>query len=118
MDGNKSLKTNGHPTHFFVTTVMTGVDTPDDCPEVWKRQDTRCWGYTDTFEKAEEAVLKNYTDIHEYTYQWVIIEEHVMDVFAMGTGRFQWYHWNLKEDCYERCEQPEWAKGVAHWGIG
>jgi len=128
MNGKKKILKGDYTTHFFVTVVQTGVDSFEDGPDVWKDKNSRCWGYTDTFEKAEKDVLGNYTDIHECSYQWVIIEEHVMDVFAMGTGRFQWYHWNdKKEDVpewqshlggYERCRQPEWAKQVVHWGIG
>jgi len=128
MDGSRRVLKGNPTTHFFVTVVHTGEDTFEDTPEVWKKKHTRCWGYTDSFEKAEQAILENYTDIHECSYQWVIIEEHIMDVFAIGTGLFQWYHWNEeKEDVpewqngpggYERCRQPDWAKSVVHWGIG
>jgi len=117
-DGKKKLLKGDFTTHWFVTVVQTGKDTFEDCPEIWKKKYTRCWGYTDKFEDAEKAVLENYTDIHETCYQWVIIEEHVMDVFAIGTGLFQWYHWNKEKEGYERCRQPDWAKGVVHWGIG
>lgn len=118
MDGKRKVLKGNFITHFFVTAVHTGVDSFQDSPEIWKNKSSRCWGYTDTFEKAEEAVLANYTDIHECTDQWVIIEEHIMDVLALGTGLFQWYHWNNDTDAYERCEQPEWAKNIVHWGIG
>lgn len=104
--------------HFFVTAVRTWEDTFEDLPNKWNKRSSRCWGYEATFEEAERKVLENYTDIHECTDDWVIIEEHAMDVFAMGTGRFQWYHWNEDKQTYERCRQPDWAKQVVYWGIG
>ncbi|KKM01911.1 hypothetical protein LCGC14_1789660 [marine sediment metagenome] len=115
MDGDKRVLKGNYPTHFFVTAVQTKkdvfTDRGDSC-------DSRCWGYTDTFEKAEEAVLKNYMDMHECSYQWIIIEEYVMDVLALATGRFQWYHWDKMSSEYERCRQPAWAKQICNWGIG
>ena len=118
MDGKKKILKGNHTTHFFVTVVYTGKDSFEDSKEVWHKKSSRCWGYTDTFKKAEDAVLANYTDMNECMYQWVIIEEHVMDVFAICTGRFQWYHWNRSSEGYERCQQPDWAKSICHWGIG
>ena len=122
---SKSNGSKGHDkfkdctTHFFVTVVETHKDNftkPKDGS--WAVKCTRCWGYTDTFEQAEKDVLDNYTDMRECSYQWVIIEEHVMDTFAMPTGRFQWYHWNQMTQSYEKCRQPAWSKGVCSWGIG
>ena len=78
-------------THWFVTVVETEHDSPD---EDMCEKSKRCWGYEDTFEKAEEAVVNNYTGIRECSYQWAIIEEYVMSYFAMPTGLFQWYHWD------------------------
>jgi hypothetical protein len=118
IDGKRRVLKGNPITHFFVTAVRTWEDTFNDIDGKWNVRDTRCWGYTNTFEKAESAVISNYTDIHECTDDWVIIEEYVMDVFAINTGLFQWYHWNENNKRYERCCQPEWAKSVCHWGIG
>ena len=102
MDGNKRVLKGDFTTHFFVTVIETEKDSFEDSGD-YNKEARRTWGYTDTFEKAERAVLDNYSDIHECCYQWVIIEEHVMDVFAMGTGLFKWYHWNKEIEGYERC---------------
>ena len=117
MDGHRRKNFEKCKTHFFVTVVQTHKDTFEDV-DGWNKKYTRCWGYAETFDEAEKAVLENYTDIHEESYQWAVIEEHVMDVFAMTTGLFQWYHWNENKRAYERCKQPEWAERVCGWGIG
>ncbi len=118
MDGNNRLPKGDYTTHFFVTAVETKKDVFTKLDDDWNKKCSRCWGYTDTFEKAEESVLENYMDMHECSYQWIVIEEHVMDVLALATGKFQWYHWNQTSNEYERCRQPAWAKQVCNWGIG
>jgi len=118
MDGTKRIIKGDYVSHFFVTAVRTWEDIFEELDGKWNKRNSRCWGYIDTFEKAEKAVLENYTDMREDTDNWVIIEEHIMDVFAIGTGKFQWYHWNKNKKAYERCRQPDWAKRVVHWGIG
>lgn len=104
-------------THFFITVVRTKTDSFDKKNASYTFS-KRCWGYTNSFEEAEERVLENYTDFHECSYQWAIIEEHVMDALALPTGRYQWYHWNKKGRGYRRCKQPQWAKGLNAWGLG
>lgn len=117
MDGEERIK-GDFVTHFFVTAVRTYRDTFEDTEGTWNKRSSRCWGYASTFEEAEQRVLENYTDIHECTDQWVVIEEYVMDVLALSTGKFQWYHWNKDKQSYERCREPDWAKQVCNWGIG
>lgn len=118
MDGNQRVIKGDYVSHFFVTAVHTWEDSFEENETKGQVRGTRCWGYAPTFEEAEARVIENYTDIHECTDDWVIIEEHVMDVFAVGTGKFQWYHWNEEKQEYERCRQPDWAKQTVHWGIG
>lgn len=115
MKRNKSWEDKDVTTHFFITVIETKIDTPE---EIAIERSHRCWGYEPTFEKAEEAILNNYTDLHECSYQWAVIEEHVMSYFAMTTGFFQWYHWDKDKEAYERCDQPKWASNVCNWGIG
>lgn len=105
-------------THFFVTAVHTGVDLSQDSPDVWSNKSSRLWGYTDTFDKADKDVESNYGDIHEGLYQWIVVEEHIMDTVTTCTGFIQWYHWDQSIEGYKKCDTPEWAKNIVHWGIG
>lgn len=117
MDGKRRNIFNGKDlkTHWFITVVETKEDSPNK--DVMQKS-CRCWGYEESFDKAEEAVINNYMDLHECSYQWAIVEEHVMSYFALPTGLFQWYHWNEDEKKYERCSVPEWARGICAWGVG
>jgi hypothetical protein len=108
---------NNCTTHFFITVVRTKTDSFSKNNALYTFS-KRCWGYTDSFDKAEKSVLENYTDFHECSYQWAVIEEHVMDAFAVPTGNRKWYHWDEKKRCYKKCKEPQWAKGLSAWGIG
>lgn len=102
-------------THWFITVVRTEKDSSG---AETNYEDIRCWGYEESFDEAEEAVINNYSDLSECFYQWAIIEEHMMGYFAMPTGKYQWFHWNVDKDKFERCDRPTWSKHICSWGIG
>ena len=104
----------GQKTHYFLTVMDTKIY--DDGSEGYKS--TRCWGYDESFDRLVEALENNYTDIHECTYDWAVVEEHIMSFFAVPTGRFQWFKWNEEKEGYEQCDPPEWSHGIISWGIG
>ena len=51
---------------------VTGVTYED---KKFKDRDQRCFGYFETFEEAEKAVLNNRCDIWETIHEYVVIEK-------------------------------------------
>lgn len=92
---------------FWFLTVMR--------EEGWEK---RTWGFFDDFNEAEQAVIRNDTDIYECEYEYAVLEEHYMGTIAMGTGRMSWFRYNRDTEQYARIDPPEWSKNVCHWGIG
>jgi len=95
-------------THFFITAVESKEDSYGH---------TRCWGYHESFQIAEKEVLKNFGDMHEMMYDYIVIEEHCMGILAFTTGFTKWYKWNEKQQKYKSTKIPEWAANICHWGI-
>ena len=95
---------------FWFLTVMNGPLGP--------ASHSRCWGFFDDFERAEQAVIDNETDIYECEYTYAVLEEQLMGTIAMGTGKMFWYKYDRDTEKYEKIDPPEWSSGVVHWGIG
>lgn len=93
-------------TKFFVTCINS------------TRNTSRCWGWYNTFESAERAVLENHTDIYEYFYDHAVIEEVPEGVCPVHTKEAAWYRWSNRAAAYERCDKPEFSEGIVCWGIG
>lgn len=96
---------------------ITGITYKGEVETVLPNRGQRCFGYFQTFEKAEKAVLNNYCDIWETIYEYVVIEK-VKDGIHQIDLKPIWYKWNLEKECYEKTEKPDFADGYAGWGIG
>jgi hypothetical protein len=83
---------------------------------------TRCWGWYSEHERAETAVLGNYTDMFEANYYDVAVIEEVQEGIIARCMRRWWYRANYKSPSsppvVEKIEEPEWAKNVTGYGIG
>lgn len=88
---------------YFITTVDA------------KDEDTRCVGYFQTFEEAENAVKNNACDIWETCYNYAVIEN-------IPCGLYQydfhptWYKYHKLTNEYVKCEQPDFVKSIS--GVG
>lgn len=75
----------------------------------------RCVGYFADFDEAENAVLENFSDIHENMYDYVIIEEMEPGLKLSDITR-SLYHWN--GNSYEKIDIPETLKYLSNFGMG
>jgi len=107
----------GKKTTFIFT--VTSVYRKDDC-----LRDHRCWGWYPTLKEARYAVSINCSDMHEISYQHVVIEKVQSGILAMGKV-VEWYEWVVdKKDKsgfrgkWKLCKIPEWSKGTINWGMG
>ena len=96
---------------------ITGITYKGEVKTVLPNRGQRCFGYFQTFEEAEKAVLNNYCDIWETIHEYVVIEK-VEDGIHQYDFNPTWYKWNLEKECYEKTEKPDFADGYAGWGIG
>lgn len=88
----------------------------------------RCFGWFDSFEKSEKAVLENRCDMHECFYNYIVIEKLYEGIHSLCHENDQvWYKWksgNQKDDEFdesgkwERVEKPEQFKSMINFGIG
>lgn len=80
-------------------------------------ESSRCVGYFETLEQAEEIISKNICDIFEYFYDYAVIENIPTGIYKYDCSP-KWYKWNLEKNCYEKTEKPEFANGYVGWSIG
>ena len=75
------------------------------------KQNIRCPGYFESFNIARDTILNNELDIHEETYQYVIIE--MLDPGLYQPCRRIWYEWlDGKYQLMEKDNIPSWSKKI------
>lgn len=96
--------------------------------ENYKNRRSRTWGWYHNIEKAEEAILGNWTDMFEEDYYDVaLIEKKEEGILSRQTAE-RWYFADyrgverapgyLRNPKIERIAQPKWAEGTIGWGLG
>lgn len=76
---------------------------------------SRCWAWYPTSTQAYGAVRRNDGDMHELSYDYLVIEKTPPGMMQFSE-QIQWYHW-VKND-WKPCKVPVFAKRIANWGIG
>jgi hypothetical protein len=77
----------------------------------------RCWGFFDSFQEAERAVLENDADIYECEYEHMVIEGYRMGLMVIGKDQ-HWYKYDPTTEKFNSIAPPDWAVNVVNWGIG
>ena len=79
----------------------------------------RCMGYYFKLEDAISSVTNNELDIHEETFNYVVVESCCEGVYASGDMNEQyWFEWNKEQEKYQSCDCPEHYKNMTRIGIG
>lgn len=100
-------------TTIHTVTVFQKIEKSDTkYPNIINR---RCVGYFNDFDEAENAVLENFSDIHENMYDYVIIEEMEPGLKLSDITR-SLYHWN--GNSYEKIDIPETLKYLSNFSMG
>ena len=67
---------------------------------------SRCFGFKETFEKAEEALNGNYCDMWEYLYDYAVVEE--MDPGIHPDVKNRWFFkYDQEKNGFFRMDEPE-----------
>lgn len=79
--------------------------------------DSRTWGFYFNKEDAVNVVKSNLTDIREFLYDYVVIEE-----YDEGIGNYtwnrQWFEWDNEEGGYVEIDEPEGVKNICCFALG
>jgi len=106
---------------FIFTITSIQVLGPDRHPS------SRCWGWFETLEQAEEYLVSDYGDIHEGgTNNLAVIEKSESGICPSFYGEERrWYRFVRVEDfvlankwTVTRIEQPDEYRGIYGWGLG
>lgn len=73
--------------------------------------ESRCWGFFSDKDHAVHVVENNLTDIHEFCYNYVVIEEYDEGICNEKIDSRMWFKWNDDKETYVRIEEPP---GVQH----
>lgn len=79
--------------------------------------DTRTWGFYSDVNDAINALHNNKTDMHEYFYDYAIIEEYDEGI-CNGTSRYQWFKWDNERNGYFEIDEPRCVSRMCDFAIG
>lgn len=77
--------------------------------------DPRCVGYFFNLDDAIKIVEGNYGDIHEYSFDYAVIEEFGEGLYPHPKSE-HWFKFDKNKREYVSCDKPE--KNVINYGIG
>ena len=94
--------------NYFVSTILIKDE---------KVEASRCIGYFENKDEAIEAIETNLGDMHEYTYNYAVIEELSSGLYPYDVEPifFKWYSGSKG---YEKCVRPKALKSKYAIGIG
>lgn len=78
---------------------------------------TRCFGYRETLEDAEEALNENMCDMHEYLYEYAVVEKLGPYIHPYVEEEY-WFKWDEDRGGFFRIEKPEVTYNVCNHALG
>lgn len=79
--------------------------------------DRRCVGWYDNIDEAKNAVINNFSDMHEDMYKFAIIEEVTQGIKIPDVSRVV-FAWNANTNEYEEINLPKELEDLCSLGIG
>ena len=98
--------------------VITSIESDgNDGKTGWGWSENRSWGWLATEKEAKHAVAINAGDMHETTYDYVVIEKSPSGIPTVAEV-VAWYKWTGKNGpVWKRCKAPKWSEGICNWGF-
>jgi hypothetical protein len=119
LDSPSMAPADKRPFIFTITSLSLDAQHPTRHPR------SRCWGWFETLEQAEEYLFKDYGDIHEGgNNTYAVIEKAESGICpSLYDSERRWYRFIPVEGqdfkmTVERIEQPEEYAGICGWGLG
>ena len=94
---------------WFITAIHSKYGSPD----------TRCFGFFNTYNEAYNAIENNSGDMHEYLYNYIVLE-------YMETGihpyvrAVDWWKWVDSEKKWVYISKKDWPEysNMSNWALG
>ena len=77
----------------------------------------RCWGYYHNKNDCIKVLHDNITDIHEYYYNYAVIEKINEGLYSLPIER-EFFEYKKNLSGFFEIEEPEWAKSHSIFAIG
>lgn len=87
---------------------ITAMTEPTEGKLGWPDYSSRCFGYYETFEEADQRVRQNAMDIHECLYDLAVIEKIDPGIHSIPDNGI-WYKY-VGNDTWEPTEKPALLK--------
>ena len=78
---------------------------------------SRCFGYKETLENAEQALNENWCDMHECLYDYAVVEK-LGPYIHPDVEEEYWFKYDKEKDGFFRIEKPEAAYGACNYALG
>ena len=95
---------------FYFITVFSNYDG-------YGAPDTRCWGFYDNWDDANEVLHYNMTDLWKHYYTYGVIEEYEIGI-SNHTFRRWFYKYDINTNTYNIIKEPEELKHICCFSIG
>ena len=80
---------------------------------------SRCFGYYNSFEEADEAVKENRCDLHEYLYKYCLVEAITPGIHQICLVEDRhFYEFDTHKGCWEPKPEPECLARIINFAIG
>lgn len=114
-DALEKLSTNANGTSMFFITCFEKCE--KDERGCFDTGDIRTFGYFDNLEACKEALNENICDMHEYLYEFAVIESIGQGIHP-HTKELAWFRWNDKKQGFFEIENPECTRKFSNYGLG
>lgn len=79
--------------------------------------DTRTFGYFDDFEICKQALNENRCDIHEYLYEYAVVEYIEQGIYSHAK-EMAWFRWNDENQGFFEIEKPACTNHYSNYALG
>lgn len=114
---------------YFLTSIEYETLDLDgnDFPRIY---DSRCFGYFEDKDRAMQAVEENWGDMHECSYNFLVIESlgqgiHPDTTSDPGCENEIWFKWEGEPQPTDpffgewvKIKKPKWSDRIVNWAIG
>lgn len=106
---------------WFVTVVEKMDD--DECASRYNDYgfvptgEQRTWGFYFNREDAVDSLHRNVTDMHEFFYNYAVIEEYDEGISGY-TGERQWFRWDHNKNGFFEIDEPSYVKNIHCFALG
>jgi len=96
--------------------TITGLD---EMAGLKKSSLPRCFGWFPSEKLANNSIVKNYGDMNEGRYIWLVVEEFSWGVLPVAKKE-TWWEWieDIEDGFWQRCDRPKCIPNlVVNWGM-